>query len=55
MESDLKRLKNPLETLVKGETDNASQETKVYFDNLHLSPLKVTFSISNQFKYFFFN
>ena len=54
MESDLKRLKNPLETLVKGKTDNTLQETKVYFDNLHLSPLKVIFSIEKSIKIFFF-
>jgi hypothetical protein len=41
MDADLKRISNPLETIVKGETDNTSGETKIYFDDLHLSPLKV--------------
>jgi hypothetical protein len=41
MDADLKRISNPLETFMKEETDNASKETKIYFDNLHLSPLKV--------------
>ncbi|CAF4332180.1 unnamed protein product, partial [Rotaria sordida] len=40
MSPDLKRINKPLETLFKGETDNASEESKIYFDDLHLSPLK---------------
>ena len=41
MKDDLERLVNPLDKLVKGQTDEQSGETKIYFDNLHLSPLKV--------------
>jgi hypothetical protein len=41
MSSDLKHLDNPFETLINQGTDNTSKETKIYFDNLHLSPLKV--------------
>jgi hypothetical protein len=41
MDADLKFISNPMETFLKGETDNTSGETKIYFDNLHLSPLKV--------------
>ncbi|CAF4323249.1 unnamed protein product, partial [Rotaria sordida] len=40
MSPDLKRINKPLETLFKGETGNASEESKIYFDDLHLSPLK---------------
>ncbi|CAF0900458.1 unnamed protein product [Adineta steineri] len=46
MESDFKRLSNPLETIVNEGTDNTSSETKIYFDNLHLSPLKIHVSFS---------
>ncbi|CAF1457697.1 unnamed protein product, partial [Rotaria sp. Silwood1] len=46
MNPDLKRIDKPLETLFKGETDNASGESKIYFDNLHLSPLKIHVSFS---------
>ena len=45
MESDLKRISNPLETLIRGEIDNTSGETKIFVDNLHLSPLKVNIFI----------
>ncbi len=41
MKDDLERLVNPLEKLVKGQRDEQSGETKIYFDNLHLSLLKV--------------
>ncbi len=41
MKDDLERLVNPLEKLVKGQIDEQSGETKIYFDNLHLSLLKV--------------
>lgn len=41
MKDDLERLVNPLEKLVKGQIDEQSGETRIYFDNLHLSLLKV--------------
>jgi hypothetical protein len=41
MDADLKRLSNPLERIMKGENSNSSNEQKLSFDNLHLSPLKV--------------
>ncbi len=41
MDTDLQRLSNPLERIVRDENQNSSGETKIYFDNLHLSPLKV--------------
>jgi hypothetical protein len=41
MSTDLKHIDNPLEILLNQVTDNTSKETKIYFDNLHLSPLKV--------------
>ena len=43
MESDLKRIERPLAILSNEGTDNTSQETKIYFNDLHLSPLKVNF------------
>jgi hypothetical protein len=41
MKDDLECLVNPLEKLVKGQIDEQSGEMKIYFDNLHLSLLKV--------------
>jgi hypothetical protein len=41
MDEDLKRLSNPLETLIRVKEDIKSGETKIYFDDFHLSPLKV--------------
>ena len=44
MDSDIKRITKPLDTIIHAQSDNTSGETKIYFDNLHLSPLKVRFS-----------
>lgn len=41
MDSDIKRITKPLDTIIQAESDNTSGETKIYFNNLHLSPLKV--------------
>ena len=50
MNEDLKRIDKPLETLIRGESeDNTSEKTKIYFDNLHLSPLKVKRRFSSCF------
>ncbi|CAF1173038.1 unnamed protein product [Adineta ricciae] len=46
MESDLKRIERPLAILSNEGTDNTSQETKIYFNDLHLSPLKIHVSFS---------
>ncbi|CAF1065734.1 unnamed protein product [Adineta steineri] len=46
MDLDLKRIDKPLETILKGETNKGLQETQIYFDNLHLSPLKIHVSFS---------
>ena len=46
MTTDFDRLKNPLERYGNGQTDNQSVQTKIYFDNLHLSPLKIHVSFS---------
>jgi hypothetical protein len=40
MSADLKWIDKPLETIVRGDTDNSSPETKIDFDHVHLSPLK---------------
>jgi hypothetical protein len=56
MDADLKRISKPLDTLIKGEMDNTSAETKVYFDDLHLSPLKVKYFILQKiFRFTFWN
>lgn len=41
MTNDLKRLENPLERIIGGKKSD-SAETKIVFDNFHLSPLKVS-------------
>jgi hypothetical protein len=47
MADDLKRLRNPFEDSMKEAKEDAAEQTKIYFDNLHLSPLKVNFSLSH--------
>jgi hypothetical protein len=41
MDADIMCIKNPLESLIQSETHNPSADTKIYFNDLHLSPLKV--------------
>jgi hypothetical protein len=47
MDKDLKRIDKPLETFIKAQIKNQSEETKMYFDNIHLSPLKVNNFVIN--------
>jgi hypothetical protein len=42
MDTDLTFIKKPLESLIQNEKHKPSADKKIYFDNLHLSPLKVT-------------
>ena len=44
MNADLALIKKPLESLIQSEKHQPTVDTKIYFDNLHLSPLKVIFS-----------
>jgi len=44
MDTDLEQIKKPLAAIIKAQTDSPSGETEMFFDDLHLSPLKV-FSI----------
>jgi hypothetical protein len=41
MDGDLKHLLNPLERILQGQNENSDEESRIYFDNLHLSPLKM--------------
>ena len=41
MDTDLEQIKKPLYAIVKAQTDSPTGETEMYFDNIHLSPLKV--------------
>ncbi len=41
MDTDLEQIQKPLNAIIKAQTDTPSGETEMYFDNLHLSPLKV--------------
>jgi len=50
MDSDLQYISKPLETLAKGGPDKTSSgETKIYFDDLHLSPIKVKKSLMKSY------
>lgn len=42
MDDDLKRLVKPLESVLQAEKEDKSSGSVIYFDNLHLSPLKVS-------------
>jgi hypothetical protein len=41
MDTDLKCVSKPLETLLGVENNDTSGDTNIYFEYLHLSPLKV--------------
>lgn len=41
MDADLEQIKKPLSMIIKAQIDSPSGETEMYFDNIHLSPLKV--------------
>ncbi|CAF4167690.1 unnamed protein product, partial [Rotaria sordida] len=40
MDSDLKRIYKPLEAITNAQSNSLPTEPKIFFDNLHLSPLK---------------
>jgi len=41
MDADLEQIKKPLDMIIKSQIDSPSGETEMFFDNIHLSPLKV--------------
>lgn len=45
MKKDLEYIQRSLQSLVKAQIDSPSNETPMYFDHIHLSPLKVSIEI----------
>ena len=41
MEKDLENIHKSLRAIIKTQTDFPTGKTQMYFDNIHLSPLKV--------------
>ncbi|CAF1248487.1 unnamed protein product [Rotaria sordida] len=41
MDSDLKRIHKPLQAITEAQSSSQPAEPKLYFDNMHLSPLKI--------------
>ena len=41
MDADLEQIQKPLDMIIKAQVDSPSGETEMFFDNIHLSPLKV--------------
>lgn len=41
MDTDLEQIDKPLSVIIKSQTETPSGETEMFFDNIHLSPLKV--------------
>lgn len=41
MDTDLEQIQKPLNAIIKAQTESPSGDTEMYFDNIHLSPLKV--------------
>ncbi|CAF4205032.1 unnamed protein product, partial [Adineta steineri] len=46
MDTDIMHIKKPLDSLVQSETHKPSSDMEIYFDNLHLSPVKIHVSFS---------
>ncbi len=46
MYTDLEQIKKPLAEIIKAQIDTPSGETEMFFDNIHLSPLKIHVSFS---------
>jgi hypothetical protein len=42
MDTDLEHIQKSLQAIIKAQTDTPPGETQMYFDNIHLSPLKVS-------------
>lgn len=41
MNSDLEQIQNSLDTIIKSQIDSPSGSAEMFFDHIHLSPLKV--------------
>jgi len=41
MDADLEQIEKPLKEIIRAQTETPSGETEMFFDNIHLSPLKV--------------
>jgi hypothetical protein len=41
MDTDLEQIQKPLAAIIKTQIESPSNETEMFFDNIHLSPLKV--------------
>ncbi|CAF4508473.1 unnamed protein product, partial [Rotaria socialis] len=48
MDTDLKQIQKPLSALIKAQIDSPSGEIEMFFDNIHLSPIKISISFSMQ-------
>ncbi|CAF3681386.1 unnamed protein product [Rotaria sordida] len=46
MSSDLEQIRKSLDIIIKSQIDSPSGETEMFFDNIHLSPLKIHVSFS---------
>ncbi|CAF4497379.1 unnamed protein product [Rotaria socialis] len=46
MDQDLEHIHKSLQAIVKAQTDTSTNETRMFFDNIHLSPLKVSIESS---------
>jgi hypothetical protein len=42
MSTDLEQIEKPLNMIIKAQIDTPTGDTEMYFDNIHLSPLKVS-------------
>jgi hypothetical protein len=49
MDADLEQIKKPLDMIIKAQIDSPSGETEMFFDNIHLSPLKVFEQLKQEF------
>ncbi|CAF4656530.1 unnamed protein product [Rotaria sp. Silwood1] len=46
MSSDLEQIQKPFDAIIKSQIDSPSGEIEMFFDNIHLSPLKIHVSFS---------
>ncbi|CAF4257432.1 unnamed protein product, partial [Rotaria sp. Silwood2] len=46
MNTDLEQIQKPLNAIIKAQIESPSGETEMFFDNIHLSPLKIHVSFS---------
>jgi hypothetical protein len=53
MSTDLEQIEKPLSAIIKAQIESPTEETEMYFYNIHLSPLKVR-RIESQFHRFGF-